>query len=64
MHRSPPQPLVTAVHHQYRCGAYSCYLALGVRESEAKPIGSIMEQQFPSSRTLYERGSNISWMSV
>ena len=58
MHDRLPQRLVTAVHHQYRCSAYSCYLALGVRESEAKPIGSIMEQQFPTSRPLYERGSN------
>jgi hypothetical protein len=49
------------VHDHASHGADAArYLALGVRESEAKPI----EQQFPSSRTLYERGTNISWMSV
>ena len=64
MHCRPPQPLVTAVHHQYRCGAYSCYLALGVRETEAKPIDSIIEQQFSTSRLLNEHGGNLSWMSV
>ena len=31
------QPLVTAVHYRYRCGAYSRCLALGVCESEARP---------------------------
>jgi hypothetical protein len=47
------------VHHLYRCGAYSCYLALGVRESEARPIDSIIEQQFSSSRLLSEHGGNF-----
>jgi len=36
-----------------------------VRESETKPIGSIIEQQFSSSsRLLSERGRNLSWMSI
>jgi hypothetical protein len=58
------QPLVTAVHYRYRCGAYSRCLALGVCESEARPIDSIMEQQFSSSRLLNEHGGNLNWMSV
>ena len=53
------------VHDHASHGSDSCrYLALGVRETEAKPIDSIIEQQFSSSRMLNEHGGNLSWMSV
>jgi hypothetical protein len=40
------------------------YLALGVRETEAKPLDGIIERQFPASRTFVEGAQNTGWMSV
>jgi phage terminase large subunit len=40
------------------------YLSLGVREAEARPIDSILERQFATSRLLNEHGGNLSWMSI
>jgi hypothetical protein len=40
------------------------YLSLGVRETQVKPIDSILEKQFASPRLLNEHGGNLSWMSV
>jgi hypothetical protein len=40
------------------------YLSLGVREAEVKPIDSIIEKQFPATRTFHEGSLNTSWMSV
>jgi hypothetical protein len=49
------------VHDHASHGADAArYLALGARENEVKPI----ERQLPTSRTLYEHGANVSWMSM
>jgi phage terminase large subunit len=49
------------VHDHASHGADAArYLALGVRESQVKPI----ELQLPTPRTLYERGGSNSWMSM
>ncbi len=53
------------VHDHASHGADAArYLALGVRESEAKPLDAIIEQQFPTHRTVYEGSHNTGWMSV
>lgn len=54
------------VHNHASHGADSArYLALGVRETEAKPIDSIIERQFSSSRAFNEHGGvNLNWMSI
>ena len=53
------------VHDHASHGADAArYLALGVRESEAKPLDTIIEQQFPTHRTVYEGSHNTGWMSV
>lgn len=53
------------VHDHASHGADAArYLALGVRESEVKPLDTIIEQQFPTHRTLHERRGDTSWMSV
>jgi hypothetical protein len=53
------------VHDHASHGADAArYLALGVRESEVKPLDTIIEQQFPTHRTLYEGSHNTGWMSV
>ena len=55
----------SAVHDWASHGADAArYLALGVREVEAKPIDSIIERQFPSSMTIYEGRPSASWMGV
>jgi phage terminase large subunit len=53
------------VHDHASHGADAArYLALGVRESEAKPLDGLIEQQFPTQRTVYEGSQNTGWMSV
>jgi phage terminase large subunit len=53
------------VHDHASHGADAArYLALGVREAEVKPLDGLIEQQFPTSRTVYEGSHNTSWMSV
>jgi len=53
------------VHDHASHGADAArYLALGVRDVEAKPLDSIIEQQFPTHRTIYEGRDNTGWMSV
>ena len=55
----------SAVHDWASHGADSLrYLALGVREVEAKPVDSIIERQFPTTRTIYENSHNTGWMGV
>jgi hypothetical protein len=52
------------VHDHASHGADAArYLALGVRDAEEKPLDAIIEQQFATSRTIYE-GASASWMSV
>jgi hypothetical protein len=52
------------VHDHASHGADSArYLALGVRETQARPDQAIIERQFSTSRLNYERGDNTSWMS-
>jgi phage terminase large subunit len=53
------------VHDHASHGADAArYLALGVREAEAKPLDGLIEQQFPTTRTFYEGSHNTGWMSV
>ena len=53
------------VHDHASHGADAArYLCLGVREVEVKPLDSIIEQQFPTSRTIYEGRPSASWMGV
>jgi phage terminase large subunit len=53
------------VHDHASHGADSArYLALGVRETQVRPDQASIERQFPMSRLNYERGDNVSWMSV
>jgi hypothetical protein len=53
------------VHDHASHGADAArYLALGVRDVETRPLDSIIEQQFPTHRTIYEGRDNTGWMSV
>ena len=53
------------VHDHASHGADSFrYLCLGVRESEEKPLDSIIERQFPTHQTYYEGRPAASWMSL
>jgi hypothetical protein len=53
------------VHDHASHGADAArYLALGVRDVEVKPLDAIIEQQFPTHRTIYEGRDNTGWMSV